>query len=73
MTSPLASRGFCDSISNAGALRAPLVRVSTPERQESKMPMRTDAAVPAMRAFSCSSGSAVSPRRRAPSLAWPEK
>ena len=72
MTSPLASRGLSDSMANAGALRAPLLRVIAPERQESRMTIRTSTGAAATSPLSASIGSRDSPRRSAPSLAWPE-
>ena len=72
ITIPLASRGLSDSIANAGARRAPLLRVSAPERQESRMTNRMSTGAAATRPRSVSTGSRDSPRRRAPSLACPE-
>ena len=72
MTSPLASRALSAWISNAGALRAPFVRVSAPDWHESRIAMRTSIGDDAMRALMPSIGTRVSPRRSAPSLACPE-
>ena len=61
---PLASRGPSDWISNAGALRAPFVRVDiAPDLHESRIAMRTSIGDEAMRALSPSIGRRVSPRR----------
>ncbi len=59
-------------MSKAGARRAPLVRVSAPERHESRMAMRMSAGAAASRCLSVSKGSRESPSRSAPSFAWPE-
>jgi hypothetical protein len=75
MTSPFASRAASAWISNAGALRAPFVRIApviTPDLHESRIAMRTSNCEEAMRALMPSTGMRVSPRRSEPSFACPE-
>jgi hypothetical protein len=72
ITIPLASRGLSDWISNAGALRAPFVRVNAPDLHESRIAIRTSIGDEAMRALIPSTGMRVSPRRSDPSFACPE-
>src|SRR6185437_5430983 len=71
MTIPLASRGLSDSMANAGALRAPLLRVIAPERQESRMTIRTSTGAAATSPLSASTVSRDSPSRSAPSSSAP--
>jgi hypothetical protein len=69
---PRASRAPRASISKAGTLRAPFVRVSAPDWQASKIPMRTSKGACARRALTAAIASPLSPSRSCPSLAWPE-
>ena len=73
-TNPLgvASSAWAFSTLKAGTSLTPLLRVMTPDWQESSRPMRTSTGAAVSSCRSSSTGSRPLPSRSSPSLEWPE-